>query len=66
MQVDVIKSYEALNEFLKPRGYEIVPDGIVLKIMCNKRHRAEFVCDTIQEASDWVADVYNKRIIVEV
>lgn len=65
MATDVIGSYLALNQFLEPRGYEIVPEGDLLKVMDKKRRRAVFVADLIDEVSDWVYEMFDERILVE-
>jgi len=65
MTIDIIASYLALNEFLEPKGYEIVPEGHLLKVMDKAKGRATFVGDTIKEVSNWVKDEFGVLIIVD-
>ena len=64
MTTDVIGSFFAINEYLKDRGVEVVPDGIYLKIM--SRGKAVAVLDTIEEVADWVKKSYGVKLLQEI
>jgi len=63
--VDVIGTYLELNEFLEPRGMEIIPDGIIFRVVNKHRDRTMFVADRIVEISEWVRDKYGEYIVVK-
>ena len=66
MRIDIVGSYLELNEFLEPRGHELIPEGEYLKVMDKSAGKAVCVADTIVEVSDWVEAKFGKRILVEV
>jgi hypothetical protein len=64
MTTDVIGSFFVINEYLKGRGVEVVPDGIYLKIM--SRGKAVAVLDTIEEVAAWIKKNYGVELLQEV
>lgn len=65
MTTNVMASFLAMVEYLEPKGFSVVLDGVYINIIDKNSNKIMAVCDTIEEVDEWITGKFKCVSLVE-